>query len=188
MKRNIALLAAGLITFSFNVEALTTRVSGFVGVKNMEDDAVWKPFEEQMELGLAVDFQPDSWPVSIATGVYWSADARDEQDVDLSYQENNGTTTEMLLGLKRTWSFYGTNLRPYYAAGLTYVSGERVEFGNTQKDSALGYWLGTGVYWSFTRHFDIGLDARYSRAEADFSGQDVDLGGTHLGFTLGYTW
>lgn len=186
--RNIALLATLLIASSFNAQAVTTRVGGFVGVKNMEDDSVWKPFEEQLELGATVDFQPDTWPVSIATGVYWSADARDEQDTDLSYEENNGTTTEMLLGLKRSWTFYGTSLRPYYVAGLAYISGERVEFGNKQKDSQLGYWLGTGVYWSFTRHFDIGIDARYSRAEADFSGQDVDLGGTHLGFTLGYTW
>ncbi len=47
---------------------------------------------------------------------------------------------------------------------------------------------GTGVYWTFTQHFDIGIEGRYSKAEAEFSGKDVELGGTHLGFTLGYSW
>lgn len=188
MNRNIMFLTAALFFFSFNAEALTTRVSGFVGIKYMEDDGAWNPYEEQLELGGVIDIKPDYWPVSIVTGIYWSADARDEQAANQSYTENNGTTTEMLLGLRRTWAFNGTNLRPFYVAGLAYISGEKEELGKTQKDSMLGYWLGTGISWTFIQRFDVGVEARYSKAEADFSGTDVELGGTHLGVTLGYSW
>jgi len=187
MNKTIAVLSLILTTTCFSVEASTSRISGFLGTKKLDDNP-WKPFNEQLELGAMLDIRPDSWPVSIATGVYWSADAHDEQNSNQSYTENNGTTTELLLGLRRTLDFYGTNLHPYYAAGLAYISGEKKDFGQTQKDSALGYWVGTGVYWTFTQHFDIGIEGRYSKAEAEFSGKDVELGGTHLGFTLGYSW
>lgn len=183
MKKVIIILTAGLLTFNINAEPYTASVSGFIGKKSI-DDSAWKPFEEQLELGVVLDFKPASWPVSIVAGLYGSSDAHNyDQD-----NETHGFTGEWILGLRQTWSIRGTNLHPYYGMGAAYITGEIEDSIGTQKDSAIGYWVGTGINWTIAQHFDVGIEGRYSQAEIEFSDGDVEAGGTHLGFTLGYNW
>jgi hypothetical protein len=185
MKSALIILAVGLASFNVCAEPFSTRVSGFIGTKNI-DDSGWKQHEDQVEVGVAIDIKPIRWPVSVVAGLYGSLDFDDSDDD--AYKNDRGTTTEALLGLRKTWTINGTKLHPYVASGLTYVTGELKVAGDTQKDSTLGYWYGTGIYWTAFQHFDIGVEARYSEAEIKLFDRDVDAGGTHLGLVLGYTW
>jgi len=60
-------------------------------------------------------------------------------------------------------------------------------------DSALGYWLDTGVLYRFDR-FHLGADVRYADASAKLepgggSGSlKLDSGGLHAGVFLGWSW
>lgn len=183
MKKVLIILTVGLLTFNINAEPYTASVSGFIGKKSV-DDSAWKPFEEQLEMGVVLDFKPARWPVSIVVGFYSAADA-DEYGND---NETHGFTQEWNLGLRKTWSIPGTNLHPYYGMGAAYIWGEMEDSTGTQEDKAIGYWAGTGIRWTITQHFDVGIEGRYSQADIEFSGADVEAGGTHLGFTLGYNW
>jgi hypothetical protein len=61
----------------------------------------------------------------------------------------------------------------------------------------MGYWLCGGFVWRATEHFNLGVDLRYSDAEADLfdefadvfgEGIEVSSGGTHIGVLIGYRW
>ena len=55
-------------------------------------------------------------------------------------------------------------------------------------DTALGLWIGGGVYWTPAEHFNIGLEAKYSNAEVTLFGVDANAGGGHFGALIGYHW
>jgi opacity protein-like surface antigen len=61
-------------------------------------------------------------------------------------------------------------------------------------DSGVGLWINGGLLYRVGNHFNLGLDVRYSDADADLSvpqvGSDLglDSGGIHYGVALGYHW
>ncbi|MGF1909938.1 porin family protein [Vibrio kasasachensis] len=183
MTKILVIITASLITVSVNAAPFETSVSGFIGTKNV-DDSAWKPFENQFEYGAVFDIKPVHWPVSIVAGVYGSSDGHDDSDGKTTH----GFTSELLLGVRKTWSISGTDLHPYYGMGLAYIYGEMEDASDTHDDSAIGYWAGTGIYWTIDQHFDVGIEGRYSQAEIELDGSDIEAGGAHLGVTLGYRW
>ncbi len=177
-------------------EEYTGNVNLFLGGKTLDND--WKPVEDQGEFGIMVDFKRVGWPVSIAIDILGSY-ADDDIIVNLPPLISikfEGATTEFCFGVRKIWDT-STNMRPFLGGGLAIISAEAEIGPFDDDDSAAGIWLGGGVYWTLTEHFNIGLLLRYSDAEVTLSpsyagvtlgSTDIDAGGGHFGLILGYHW
>ena len=54
--------------------------------------------------------------------------------------------------------------------------------------TAIGAWIGGGMYYAATESLNIGFDLRYSKAEVTLFDEDRDAGGFRTGVTVGYHW
>lgn len=151
-----------------------------------------------------------SWSDSItfyneATGTYMDADITETGKAKLKV-----TTQEFRLGAKKIWELQNP-IRPYVAGGLARVNAKgrvphSIDYsvvystGETYtgtfesshydfSDSAIGYWLSGGAYWTFAKQFNVGIDVSYSKAKMDFgSGKEAEGGGLHYGLFAGFHW
>ena len=161
------------------------NVNFLLGVKNL-DSADWEPFEEQAAFGVLVDFKGPTWPISMAIDILGSYDEETILGI-----ETEASTTEIDVGVRKIWEVQGSSIRPFIGGGIAFINGE-IKATNvltaSVDDSGTGIWLNGGVYWTLGQHFNLGLQARYSRAEITLLGIDVEAGGTHAAFMLGYHW
>lgn len=75
-----------------------------------------------------------------------------------------------------------------YSTGETY-SGTYYSSHYDFSDSAIGYWLSGGAYWTFAKQFNVGIDVSYSKAKMDFGeGKEAEAGGLHYGLFAGFHW
>ena len=180
MKSAPIVLFTLFVSFCAAAEAPPSRVSTFIGTKNISDNT-WEPFDSQFEFGVAADVNIANLPVNFYVGMNASIDKRDSGD-------DEGKTVEKLFGISKHFPIGGSPFNTYVMGGVAHIEGELTKSGVTQKDSAVGYFVGGGIVWNFTQHFDIGFETRYSQAEIKFDDKDVDVGGTHLGVTAGFNW
>lgn len=181
------ILGVMLMLFVVNAHAggYTGNVNFFLGQKSLDSDD-WSPLDEQGEFGVLVDFRQSHWPVSVAIDILVSADEATELGIRFE-----GITSEINGGIRKIWEVSGSSFRPYIGGGLAIISAELEGTSFTtvsDDDSSLGIWLNGGVYWTLGRSFNLGLDLRYSRAEVNIFGVDVEAGGAHAGLILGYHW
>ena len=164
----------------------TGNVSGYVGYKSV-DDKDWPELDSQGSVGVISDFGKQSWPVSIAADLIF-AGTHHESGVN----KDTGGTMEMHLGVRKVFSLGDSSFSPYVGGGvaIVFASLEREVAGVTVDDdeTALGVWIGAGVYYAITPHFNLGLDVRYSKAEATLFDVDRKAGGLSAGLTIGYHW
>jgi opacity protein-like surface antigen len=167
----------------FSSEGVTGNVNfNFVSKALVEND--WAPVDAQTGVGLDADLKKKGWPFSVAFG-YQTTDASDTDP--FSGIDLKGKTTELSLGAK--WIGDKTPVfRPFVGGGLCQVKGEfeAPGFGVSDSDTAIGYWLSGGLYWTLANHFNLGINARYSKANISLFGVDVDAGGVSMGLLLGY--
>lgn len=181
MKSASVILLTLLVSFTAMAEAPPSRVSAFLGSKAVSGSE-WKPYEDQFEVGLAADINLGSLPVNLYIGTTASIDKHDSGD-------DEGKTTEQLLGISKHFS----NILPfdsttYVMGGIARIEGELTKSSVTEKDDAIGYFMGSGIVWNFTQHFDIGFEFRYSHAEITLGNEKVNAGGSHFGITTGFNW
>jgi opacity protein-like surface antigen len=114
-------------------------------------------------------------------------------------------TQEIRIGVKRAFDT-SVDLFPYVMGGLAYVTAdvdvsygyslEAPEIGfadgysqtESYDDSAVGFWLGAGVYFQFMKHYNLGVELSYSKAEVSIDDTDIEVGGLHYGAFIGYQW
>lgn len=150
----------------------------------------WGSTDNQFEYGGEFDFQPASWPVALNVGYY--------RGQDLGVFNFKSTTQEFQLGVKKFWPT-GQLGRVFVGGGLTVAKGtaeapsdSNAINGHTSYQP--GGWVSGGYLFSLGRHFDLGVDLKYSYAEASLkgsggnSGQDIDVGGLHVAGVFGYRW
>ena len=156
-----------------------------LGTKTLDDND-WAPFDEQVAFGVLVDFKQQSWPISIAIDLLGSLDEETVLGVD-----TEASTTEFDIGIRKIWEVSGSSIRPFIGGGLALVNAE-IKATNVVTasidDDGTGIWLNGGVYWTLGQHFNLGLQARYSKAEVQFLGVDIEAGGTTAAVMLGYHW
>lgn len=149
----------------------------------------WGPTDRQGELGLMSNWQDRAWPVALAFDLLAARRDADFQEGGFNWQ--HAQTTEMDVGARKIWR-PGDIVRPYAGGGLTLASAELERTGpaGSASDSSggVGLWLGGGVAWTLGQAFNIGVDAKFSRAEVDLLGAQRNAGGFHLGLLLGYHW
>jgi len=164
----------------------------FVGQKWLNNDD-WAPVEEQPQLGLMLAFGEERSPVHFAIEAFISEDDFKAADpaIDTAVK---ASSAEFAIGVRKIWGRGAT--RPHLGAGANVVRVREDRDGPsgpvTQKDSGYGLWADAGVTWRIAGHLNLGIEARYSKADADlgsgFETRDVAAGGFHLGLLLGYGW
>jgi len=175
-------------------EEFTGNVNFFLGVKQLDEDD-WEPLEEHDEYGISLDFKQKTWPVSIAIGYLSSSD---EETVSM-YVSGLGTvsfdmeaeTTELSFGIRKIWDD-SPSIRPYIGAGIALISaeakGSALGVSVSDDDTATGFWLGAGLYFTISERFNIGFNFRWSKAEVTLYDVEAEAGGTHYGLLLGIHW
>ena len=199
-------LVATCLVLGFSGAAVAGDVNVWFGQKSLEEND-WAPVEDQTQFGVMMNFGNIDWPVSIAVDIFQSSD---DAAVDYGYgygyygyyvlvDKVEGKTTEIDVGTRWIWDNHDT-LKPYAGVGLAWVSGEfevtgeiidKQSFGSFSEsvdDSAVGLWVNGGFMWRATGSFNLGLDLRYSSADVEILGFDVDAGGLHYGVFAGYHW
>ena len=154
----------------------------------------WTPVEQQPEAGILLAFAQERAPVRFAIEVLASRDSASTTDPVLGPVKVTGSTIEYGVGIRKEW---GRGLfRPRIASGgaLVEARAERQSsLGVVRRDrTGIGFWVAGGFAFRIARHFDLGLDLRYSKSTVDF-GQgledvQVEAGGFHAGLALGYGW
>lgn len=155
-----------------------------LGMKQLDEDD-WAPVEDQALLGAEVDFGAKEWPVHLAIDYMVSVGVEDLIPGDVT-----GMTAELDVGVRKVWEKGGA--RPYLGGGIGVITGSLevdTGFGTVDDDdTALGIWIGGGIFWRLGSRFNIGLSARYSQASVDLFGVEVEAGGPAFGMLLGWGW
>ena len=115
---------------------------------------------------------------------------------------------ELDLGVRKPFRS-DSRFQPYFGGGIAWIQldarqtvsgnlgGPGLDFTDTildDSDSAFGFWAGVGIMARWDSGFSLGVDLRYSSAEARLTpvGEpgtiDFEAGGSHLGMTAGYVW
>lgn len=164
----------------------TGNVSGYLGHKSVDNDD-WPNLDSQTSVGVISDFRKQSWPVSIAVDLIFSADIHESGVI-----KDTGGTVETHLGARKIFTLENSSFRPYVGGGVALVNAilENENAGVTvdDDDRAFGAWVGAGTYYALTPSFNIGLDVRYSKAEVTLFDKEREAGGLNAGITAGYHW
>lgn len=194
--------AAGLALFGLLLlpgqgmcDSWTGNLNTFTGYKN-QTDSFFKDadVDDHFEFGLMLDFKREDWPVSIAIDHFRSVSGETllllsatlgSIDVESKSQEWN-------VGVRKIWSGAG-NGRTFLGGGVAIIHnefGKELFFtGETEdKDTGTGFWVDAGAYATLAKHFNLGIDVRYSYAKVDLLGEEPNAGGFHIGLVLGVHW
>ena len=154
----------------------------------------WTPVDQQPEVGLLLAFAQERSPVRFAIEVLASSDSATTADPVFGEVKVTGSTIEYGVGIRKEW---GRGLfRPRIASGGALVEARaehQSRLGVVRRDrTGVGFWVAGGLAFRIARHFDLGLDLRYSKSTVDFGQglEDVQVegGGFHAGLVLGYGW
>jgi len=55
-------------------------------------------------------------------------------------------------------------------------------------DSAFGFWVSAGIYVTLAEHYNIGIQARWSKVDITLFDEDADAGGLHGLLFVGIHW
>ena len=69
---------------------------------------------------------------------------------------------------------------------MALINGEVEALGASYDDDGTGFWVDGGVFWRLGRRFNAGFEARVSRGEISLFDTDLEAGGEHIGFVLGF--
>lgn len=160
---------------------------------NKMSSADWGEGNSQGSVGLITDFKMDSWPVNIAVDGFVSGSGDFTADNDKDKKGKlKASSAELHLGVRKIWDFSNTKFSPYVGGGLSFATGSLDRKVNGEKendsDSAVGTWLGTGVYWRPVDNFNVGADLRYSKVDLKLHGDNIKAGGLRTGIFIGYNW
>jgi hypothetical protein len=83
-------------------------------------------------------------------------------------------------------------VRPFIGGGLAVINaqvkGTALGVSVSDDDTGVGVWLEGGAYVTLGEHFNIGAEARWSKAEVTLFDVSGEAGGFHVGALLGFRW
>jgi opacity protein-like surface antigen len=162
--------------------------------------------ESQFMIGVAVTADLD-WPVALAFDLLSSSDDNvvHVPAANPTAFETNVDTLEVDVGVRKVFDEH--KVKPYVGGGLAWVQldAEQIFFGSLgpgsefqdtivdDSDSSLGYWVDGGVLWRIGDQVNIGLDVRFTKADASLTSVDgstlkLDSGGARFALAVGYHW
>jgi len=154
----------------------------------------WAPVAEQPQLGLMFSFGEERAPVHFSIDVLFSKDKADFVDPVLGPGRKEGSSLEYAIGVRKTWRNWATC--PHLGGGADIVTARLDTMtsagSDKREDRGYGAWIEAGLSWRIAGHFNLGIDARYTRVDVDLGTQyvsdDAPAGGFHAGLLLGYGW
>jgi hypothetical protein len=205
---SLLLAAALVLCAALTAPALASGDANLlIGEKSLSDELFdGAGVDGQSMMGVAVSLDLN-WPVMLAIDLLTTS-----KDATVAIEAENllefwtdVQTTELDVGVRKFW---GDKLKPYIGGGLAYIELDsiQIEHGDfgvpgseyfdtiiDDSDSGIGIWLNTGLLYRVGQYINIGIDIRYSDAEADLLPFDaetltLDSGGTHYGVLIGYHW
>lgn len=183
-------LTAILITItllaSTPVHATSGNINLFIGQKSLDDSDYWQPVDDHTEFGIMFDMIENGWPVSLELGYLMSEDESSDR-----YESWEAQTSELSVGIKKIWTIRNFPFKPFVSGGLAYISAEdeyeNAAYSIEADDSAMGFYLSAGAYATLSRHLNLGLVFRISKADVELlDNEDVGAGGEHFGLFIGY--
>lgn len=177
-----------------NPRGWTGNVNLFLGEKFLDKDN-WEPVEKQIEGGILIDFKQNRFPFSIALDLLCSKDEEDIGILDLGigtfYTNVESRIMEFDLGIRKIWEC-PRHIRPFIGGGLAIINGEikseSLGVSVSDDETGFGIWADIGIYVTLSERFNIGVDARWSKAEVDLFGTEARVGGWHVGALAGLHW
>ncbi|EWH08227.1 hypothetical protein DS2_18458 [Catenovulum agarivorans DS-2] len=179
--------SASLLLFLPNVQAhdadvWQNRVSLILGQKKLDDNDFAD--DSHGAFGIMADFKRKSWPVSIAVDLL--AAGQDSKEDGRTLEEVTGG---LHLGIRKYWML-GQHFEPFLGGGINLAVAERQrlidDYVVSQDDEDVGVWLAAGVNWRLDKNFVVGLQARYTEAEAELFNSQLDTGGVYSLLSVGY--
>lgn len=179
----------------------TGHVNYIFGYKKLSND--WEPAEDQIEFGVVdLDLRRVNWPISIVGQLLltYASDIPDEP----GFRGDFSGTYEFNVGLRKVWEDF-PRFHPFLGGGFSILGGSTTkdpgdpwyywyysyyqeESYQEENDSDFGYWVGAGFYWVLTENLHTGINAQYTWGEIKLFDKDLDAGGIHLNFLIGYRW
>jgi len=165
----------------------------FAGEKFLDKND-WEPVDQQTEFGLMLAFGIEHSPVHFAMDVLFSGADETVDSPILGHVDVTARSREYALGVRKVWD-RGT-FHPLVGAGGCLIAVDldfdAPGFHPSYSDNAYGLWIEGGLMWRLAGHLNLGLDVRYSHADARFTRNgvpvDVAAGGLHGGVLIGYGW
>lgn len=152
--------------------------------------------DNQAQFGAELTWGSTTWPVAIASDVFWSIETANS-GIDDTY----AWTMEIDPGVRKIWEL--GRFRPYAGAGLGLIFGGlnlhcategpiQCQFegdSGNDKEVTVGAWLNAGVFYRIGGKFNIGASTRWSTGGGlDIHDIDRNPGGFQLGLLLGFGW
>ncbi|MFZ1985341.1 MAG: outer membrane beta-barrel protein [Desulfatitalea sp.] len=178
MKKLVLFTVVLAILAAWSGAALAAGAEGNINLllgKKFMDDDVWDDLDidEQTAIGLMFDIKPSGWPIALAADFLKTEE--EAHGID-------GETQEIDLGVRWYSNPINRIVRFYAGGGLGLIDAE-IEGEN---DDEFGVWLNGGIAFTIVQHLNLGLDLRYSRAEVELNGEDIEAGGLTTCFLIGY--
>lgn len=159
-----------------------------VGARAFDEDD-WEPVDEQLGLGLELDWRPGGSQVGFELGVSVSEEDDDAFVQGLGVVDAEASFLELYGGVRGT--FGEDVVQPFVGAGLTYLVADlevsALGASASEDEGSLGLYAHGGVSFAVGEHVSLGLDARVVLGtEMDFAGFEVDADYFQLGGFLGF--
>jgi hypothetical protein len=164
----------------------------FVGQKWVTQSQ-WTPVAEQPQLGLMLAFGEERLSVHFSMDAFYSRKnvTSPNPAVDSLVGASSG---EFSIGVRKIWNLGAT--RPHLGGGATFIDLSEELDGpsgrQSYSDHAYGAWIDAGISWRLAKHLNLGIETRYSKADAEigkvFEPRSVDAGGFYAGLLIGYGW
>jgi hypothetical protein len=79
-------------------------------------------------------------------------------------------------------------VRPFIGGGIAFINAEArgtaLGISVSDDNTGVGVWIDGGAYFSLCKHFNIGADVRWSKAEVTLFNVDREARGLHFGLLL----
>lgn len=166
MNRNVTrtVLACAVLALACSWALADGNVNFTVISRHLDDDS-WDKLQNQVGVGVNVDFSPEKWPIHFAFGVV--ASGRDESnDNDWRWwreSDYSGGVGELSFGA--LWlPNQASSTRPYLGVGVAKTFERRRERIDgdfvTDSDNSFGWYVNAGVYWRVGSRLNLGVDGR----------------------------
>jgi len=152
-----------------------------VGARSMIGNE-WDPVKTPAVVGLTYDGRKLGQSMGLEAGGLLARDDSDEGGADIEF-----TTIEAFIGMRNTWGYDGSVMRPYWAIGGTVmrvrVTSDTPSIITSFDEDALGFYFRPGTRIQVTQGAALGIEYRFVRgASISNFGADANYGQVMLNF------
>ena len=152
-----------------------------VGARSMIGNE-WDPVKTPAVVGLTYDGRKLGQSMGLEAGGLLAKDDSDEGGADIKF-----TTLEAFVGMRNTWGYDGSVMRPYWAIGGTVmrvrVTSDTPSIITSFDEDALGFYFRLGTRVQVTQGAALGIEYRFVRgASISNFGADANYGQIMLNF------